>query len=304
MRTDVHRPSSPDFDPEAYDCLGVWDMRPEWPSPAAAAHRLAVVNSLIAQGYSSGPGCSTQCGHCGAYLRYAALMARADVKQWIYVGETCLAGRFESLTKAEFKSLREAAKLNRERASRAERIAALVDAHPHLAWLTYNPAVVFNQFDGFLNDLSYKLGRYGELSERQIEAAATAIIRDTERAERAASREAEKAAVVASGVKAPEGKVTVEGEVVSVKWHENDFGGCLKMTVKTDAGWLVWSTVPSAIAGGDSHLDETEGWITTPQLDRGARVRFSATLTRSDSDPLFAFAKRPTKAEVLIPAAA
>jgi hypothetical protein len=291
-RTDVHRPSATEFDPEAYIYMGSWDLFPEWPAPEMAAHRLAVVNKLIDAGYRVGANGFGQCGHCGTRIRYAALMARPDVREYIYVGETCLDERF-SLAAGEFQALRKAAALNRERMTKRDRIAALVDEHPLLAWLTYPDAIE----NTFVADIAYKLRRDGELSERQIEAVESAIVRDTERAVAKAAREAAKAALVEAGVQAPEGRLVVEGEIVSVKEHETEdhFGNPIttwKMTVRTDAGWLAWSTLPAAI------YDAVRWDAGLPSLV-GQRVTFTATLTRSDDDPLFAFAKRPTKAALL-----
>jgi hypothetical protein len=121
-RTDVHRPASADFYPELYRCVGVFDTQSEWPDDRVA--RIEAVNALIAQGYRSGHGSSSQCGHCGAYIRYAALMAREDVHEWIYVGETCLGGRFE-MTKVEFDTLRKNAALNGERIARRAKVEAV-----------------------------------------------------------------------------------------------------------------------------------------------------------------------------------
>lgn len=112
-RTDIHRPSAPTFDPEAYDCWGVFDLTPEW---GDCGDRQRTVNSAIDAGYRfASHQTGGQCGHCGAHLRYVALMIHEGSKEMIWVGETCLAGRFESLTKAQFDQLRKTAKLDRER---------------------------------------------------------------------------------------------------------------------------------------------------------------------------------------------
>jgi hypothetical protein len=58
----------------------------------------------------------------------------------------------------------------------------------------------------------------------------------------------------------------------------------MKMLVVTDTGWKVWGTMPAAL-----------------DVDRGARVRFTATVKPSDDDPHFGFFSRPTKAQVLTP---
>jgi hypothetical protein len=103
---------------------------------------------------------------------------------------------------------------------------------------------------------------------------------------REANREAEEALKVPAPV--TDERITITGEVLSVKPHDSQYGHTLRMTVKVsdDAGgfWLAWGTVPSALE-------------TMPV--RGQRVTFTAKVTVSDRDPSFAFFKRPTKASVI-----
>lgn len=83
----------------------------------------------------------------------------------------------------------------------------------------------------------------------------------------------------------PEGKQTVEGTIISLSWRDNAYGdSVLKMTVADDRGFRVWTTAPAAIRD---------------DVKRGDRVKFNASLTRSDDDETFGFGKRPTKAEIL-----
>lgn len=231
------------------------------------------------------------CGRCGG---------KGGSEAWAYTGWTCydcggrgIIGWTTPEAEARKAARREADRKRREARAAKEaakvpsKIEALVSEHPLLAWLTYPEAV---ESDAFLEDLGRKLRRDGDLSGRQIEAAEKAIVRQTERDDAKAAREAAKDALVASGVKVPEGRQTVEGVIVSTKWQENHFsyygGGSLKMVVRADEGWSVWATVPSSIEGDADSL-------------KGRRIRFTATLERSDRDDLFAFAKRPTKAELL-----
>lgn len=307
-RTDIHRPSAPEFDPEAYRFEGAWDLAPEWANPEATRHRLETVNRLIKEGYRIGAGGSRKCGHCGTRIRYAALMSHAASQTMIYVGETCLDNTFE-LTAAEFRNLRETARLNRERATREEKMNALIEQCPGLVWASYAHNIeaagareVVDEMYGPMTDWSTAFGnvtrtgralstlhdiyakakRYGEISDKQSELVEKLVVQVTERYAEYLERESAKAAKIAAGVKAPEGRVVVEGEVVSVKWQDSDFGGAFKWTVRTDEGWAVWGTVPVGL-----------------DVDKGARVRFTATVTPSDSDPLFGFAKRPAKAQIL-----
>lgn len=287
-RTDIHRPSAPEFDPEAYECVGVFDLHTEEGDHKA---RMETVNRFLEAGYSfrGAPHGTSQCSHCGAHIRYAALMIHEATKTLLYVGEICLTGRFEALTQAQFRQLRETARLNRERRTRDERITAFVAEHPEAQRI-----LDYTGDNTFVNDIAYKFRRYTEMSPRQLEAALKAIDRDAERAARTAEREAAAAKLVEQGVKAPTGKQTVEGVIVSVQEREGYMGGTTtwKMVVRTDEGWSVWSTVPAAI-----DVDWSKG--ETMEDLKGRRIRFNATLEPSDRDPLFAFAKRPTKAVAL-----
>ena len=297
-RTDIHRPSSPDFDPEAYDCWGVFDNSPGVWGVDQIRARVDLVNVLIKDGYKFGHGSSHQCGHCGAAIRYCALMVHKGAKEFIFIGETCLYGRF-SMLKGEFQTLRRTAKLNAQLEAKAERIAQIYEDHPLLVWLSYWD----NVFDaagsgsdrafwsnGFLNSIAWKLEQYGELSERQIAAAERTIIEDTQKMDAKAAQKAAEAAEPKT--EAPEGRVTVTGEVVSVKSYEDNYYGhitiTVKMLVKDDQGFKVWSTVPNSLFNSERN-----------GVEKGDRVTFTATLIKSADDPYFAKAKRPTKAEVL-----
>ena len=111
---------------------------------------------------------------------------------------------------------------------------------------------------------------------------------------RAARRNADYAARKAAEdalprIPVPEGRQQVSGEVVSVKTEDNRYArygpATVKMLVRDDRGFKVWSTAPSSL------LDE-------PSL-KGRRVTFTASLTRSGDDEHFGFGKRPTKASFL-----
>lgn len=81
--------------------------------------------------------------------------------------------------------------------------------------------------------------------------------------------------------------VTVEGEVLSTKTVDGDYGVTFKMLVLDARGFKVWSTIPAAI-----------------DVERGDVVRFVANVDVSRDDPCFGFASRPRRAEVLTAVAA
>ena len=74
-----------------------------------------------------------------------------------------------------------------------------------------------------------------------------------------------------------EGKITIEGTIISVKVKETDWGSSLKMIVLDERGFKVWGSVPRALE--------------TPET--GDHVKLIATVRRSDTDPTFGFYSRP-----------
>lgn len=291
-RTDIHRPTT--LDPEAYDYLGTWDLYPDYPSPADTAYRLRVINEQIAQGHRFGGAHGHgYCDHCGTRIRYASLMLHRPTGQMIWIGEQCLDNRFELATD-EFQRLRKEAKLNRERMKKADKIAAVVDAHPLLAWLTY-PSYTNEVASQFIFDLGDKFRRYGELSDRQIESVETAIVRQTARDDKIAARQAEDAKIAASGVRVPEGRQTITAEIVSIKEKDTDFGITWKVLLRSADGWKVYATLPTNLS--DWALDQhREDWFDA-LLHR--TVTMTVTIKPSDDDPLFGFGSRPTKAKIV-----
>jgi len=85
------------------------------------------------------------------------------------------------------------------------------------------------------------------------------------------------------GIDAPEGRQEFSGTVIATKEQHGDYGWSLKLIIEADAGYKVWVTCPAAIR----------------EVEKGQRVKFTATLTRSDRDPSFAFGKRPSKATIV-----
>jgi hypothetical protein len=315
-RTDIHRPSSEQFDPEAYQCVGVFDLHPE-AFATDGPRRYAVINNFIGQGYTfTGVWGMGSCDHCGNRVRYTALLIHPETKGMIWVGETCLADRFETLTKAEFRELRESARLNRERRKRSERVAELVaemteDVRNAYEWaLTYSVACGLTQVgegpaayyvgkdweectanersarrDGawrIADDIASKLEKYTKpLSEKQT---AFMVKAHGEYLGREAKKAQERLKIERGEIKpCPTGRVQITGTILSVKWVENDFGGTYKMLVQDDSGFKVYGTVPASL----------------PCSDRGTRIQFTATVQPSKDDIVFGIYSRPTKAQVI-----
>jgi len=258
----------------------------------------------VAGNFSTGIVCNADCqfatGHdcdcsCGGENHGRGYIEINSVPMWV---------RDRDDKRFADKAERKENKARKARQSHDEKINALIDDHPVLAWLSYiahgDIAEIFNEWNEFLADMNRALFDKGVMSERQISAAENAIDRLFTRYAITQKREADKAALVKSGVQAPEGKVTVTGEIVSIKDQPdnyNYYGGVIwKMVVKTVDGWAVWVTIPSTLIDSVSAYNLSGNW-----QDRllHKTVTFTATLTRSDKDPLFAFGKRPTKAQLV-----
>ena len=149
------------------------------------------------------------------------------------------------------------------------------------AWKKHN-----RQFPDIIFDICGSVHRYGKMSDRQAEVVVKVFHENQERQKRI-EEEKKNASPV------PTGKgIEIVGEVVSVKWKENSYGGRLVMVVKHDDGWAVWGTVPSSIEIVEHDGQGTRG------LERGDTVKFVANIEESD-DETFGFFKRPRKAEIV-----
>lgn len=307
-RTDVHSPTN--LVTEDYEFAYAYDAHPE--SGERQAVRV-MLNLLLDEGFRFTPiHGGDSCDHCGARLRYVAVLKHLPTKGLIKVGEDCLSNRFDRAT-SEFHALRTSARLNREERTRREAFAALCETHPVLAWLTYPEAIYgerittvcndggacfygaegncpghpdWTDFNTFLSDIHGKALRYGSLSDRQVEAVAKAIVRDTERRDRKAARLAAEEAAKAAGDMEPvpvtDKRIVITGEVFTLKTVEGDYGVQFKMGVKDDRGFKVYGTEPSSIS---------------PEV--GSRVTFTARVERSRDDEFFGFFSRPTKAAII-----
>lgn len=142
----------------------------------------------------------------------------------------------------------------------------------------------------FRAELARKLYRFGSLSDAQVDAVRRGI-----------ERQAERAAEIASAGPFPEGRVLIEGEVVSDKWTEDrGYGSQHKMLVKLADGNKIYGTVPRTIEDACvNSWDQQTGDVIPGMELRGAHVRFTATAERSRDDEHFGFYSRPTKAEIL-----
>ncbi len=287
-RTDTHRPSVIDpteYEFVAYDYIGPASERSDG---VFEDERARLMDHRQAHEYAGREDHVTHanagCAVCGSHPFTVGWFYHPSTRKYVMIGHTC-ADKLHMGNPAHFRNLRRALKAEREFAAgrqKAERI--LSEAGLARVWelfTTDHSAGYPGNEERTIDDMVGKLVRYGALSERQIGYFRTLLGRIDTRPEREARYAAEREAAA----DCPEGKVEIVGTVVKIATQENAYGVREVWTVKDDRGFLVWGTIPTIA------LDEVEG--------KGDRVQFVATITRSDRDEKFGFAKRPRNAEVL-----
>jgi hypothetical protein len=276
-RTDIHRPSAPSFDPEAYEFTGaVFDLHPDVYTVNELAQ--AELDYLLAEGFvfSGVNGGRDQCDHCGAHLRYAALLVHQPTQTLIYVGETCLSNRFEDLTRIEFRRLQAAAKLARELALTKAAFEIACEDNQALAYATYaeniEAAAPEGTFSAWaidtLADIARKARQYGSPTSRQADLVERIVgeleAKETAAKERFAARTAEQAARVNAFIGTEgEKKHQFDGVVRFIlEYEDNGYGASVMILIDTPEGTVKWTS------GTD------KAW----SLAKGDKVSFTATI--------------------------
>lgn len=269
-RSDLHSPAN--LIPKDYQCVFTGDNQDDEGNhvPAPLGLEEMFTEELAHRG-------NWQCHHCGAAIRYYAILVHLPTGDTIVVGETCLV-RF-NLSSPEFQAMRKAASDARAEKRIRALVAEFLDIHPDLAWLDAKPLPAAYAGNSFLADVARKLRQYGNLSTKQVEAVRKAVARINEPEE----KEEEVTTPVLTG------KQIITGVVLTTRYVDSQYGGNLKMLVRDDRGFKVWGSVPRSLT------QDADGFYS--QLAHDTRVKFNATVEASNDDPSFGFFKRPTKAE-------
>lgn len=154
----------------------------------------------------------------------------------------------------------------------------LVAAGLQAAWDIYNAGVSDKQEESIVFDIVSKLVRYGSISDKALSFVRSLVEKIAKRSEIEAERA--RAWEAAQPVPTIDGRILIEGEVLSVKGVDGRFGYQTKVLVQHADGWKVWGTQPI-------------------KCERGDVIRFYAKVEPSDKDAKFGFFSRPTKAEVV-----
>lgn len=285
------------LDPTEYQYVEAFDSQPEphsffgEPAPYEVADGVTVtannfwhaeylwLTGLLRRSSTSAYDGSGQCDHCGAHLRYVVVMHHLPTDSHMAIGETCYTERFDYNDKVtkDVDRLRKQAAAGRLRSQvRARFETWTAESEDNAAAVAFlqeqHDAGTDNEF---LASVFAQLNKYGELSERQV----GAVIRNKAGSEKYAKILAERE----NEPKVPvvEGRQQIVGTILKLDWKDTDYGIRHTMTVKDDRGFVLWGTRPDSLA----------------EAEKGDRIKFAATVTKSDRDETFGFFKRPVKAE-------
>jgi hypothetical protein len=287
-RTDIHRPSAiipADYEFVAFEYIKLDDGNILGNCAILQAERAIKEAHMTRTGgkyatHEHGGSCQV----CGANAIYTVLFYHSKTNEYIRTGQDCAEKMEMPYDELRYNAFRKGITDHRLAfAGKRKAEALLNDKGFQQAWGIYgetNPEVTarYEYEERTIVDIVGKLVKYGSQSDRAINYIGVLLSKIGKRAE----IEAQRATEAAKAADCPEGRVWVNGEVLSTKIQEADFGPTLKMLVRDNTGYKVWGTVPSSIS-----------------VERGDNVKFSANVKPADDDKKFGYFSRPTKAEVV-----
>lgn len=283
-RTDIHRPSA--IIPEDYTDVGFLPHVDVGNWEFVAAERKRINEHMKRTGGHWEHPSAGSCAICGNVMAMShVIFHHTPTNAYLRVGMTC-ADKLDFSRGAEFNEFRTHLKAAIERkAGKAKAKALLAEWGMDAAWTVYE---LPNEKRGSfavetIVDIISKLIQYGSISDPQKAFINKLLVQIDNHEVVTAQRKAEIAAAASAPV--TDERIRIEGEIITIKEQETDFGLTTKLLIKTPAGWKAWGTCPSA--------------LNDDELAKGQHVGFMARFQRSNDDPKFGFFSRPTKAEFL-----
>jgi len=257
------------FDPKSYTFVECFDYRENEVydhidgAYSGEAHD-PLHESYIEELESNGYDCE-HCTHCGTRLKHGSVY-RHNSGELVVIGPTCV-------DRLEFESCNQIQAEHIANRLRLARLRSLMKRN--WRWKIVGEFLIENeQKNPIIGDMLNKLNKYFSLSRRQIAFARKLVRQHCESAARKAELEAKKS-------NAPDwedGRQEIEGQVLSCKWKDSDWGGSLKLLIELDDGRRCWGSAP-------------QKWI---DADKPKTIRITAGFSPSRDDKKFAFFKRPT----------
>lgn len=270
----VHNPSN--FEPADYEIFDALDnKRPEYFGQGIEAYEQEIkwwqeeMARVLGADWMRK---KNRCAHCGnGRVRWITVADHTPTGERIVFGADCTERLgFENRQAFKLAQLKSKAEAGHARLKVWKARTAFLDANPAVAAAIEQAKGAAHAKNTFVADVLGKLDRFGSISERQVAAVLSSLQRDLATAERKAAE-----AVEVKG-DAPSGRVTVTGEILTVKDQEGAYGVVTKMLLKLANNSKVWLTMP-----GDC------------TADRGDTITVTATFEVSRDDKSFAFGKRP-----------
>lgn len=278
-RNDIHAPSvinTEDYDFVAYGQIKIEDIGDCF---FMQQERAAFVAHMARTGAKfSGHEHGGNCHVCGAHCVYEAIFFHVPTNTYIKTGLDC-AEKMWSLDSSAFR--RNVKNARENQAGKKKALAILQDAGHGKAFEIYAEcmadAVELKNEESTVAEMVGNLVRYGNISDKALNYIGILLERIEKRPEIEAQRAAEHAA--AKEIPATDKRMSITGEVLSVKDVETDFGIVTKILVRHEDGWKVYGNAPSSAYN----------------LERGHKVTFMGRVQVSNDDTKFGFFKRPTK---------
>jgi len=270
----VHNPSN--FEPADYEVVDYLDAkRPAYSGGDPAAFEFEMKEWEREMALYLGADWMRKkgrCAHCGnGRVRWITVTDHTPTGERVVFGADCTE-RLGFRNRADWKlaQLKSKAEAGHARLKVWKARCAFLEANPAVAAAIEQAKGAAHAKNTFVADVLGKLDRFGSISERQIAAVISSLRRDAETAARKAAE-----AVEVKG-DAPSGRVTVTGEILTVKDQEGAYGVVTKMLLKLANNSKVWLTAPGEMTAG-----------------RGDTITVTATFEVSRDDKSFSFGKRP-----------
>lgn len=302
-RIDIHRPSAIIPSDYVFVCAFSYSEAALEPGVLDVERRMLEQHMARTGGEFSKHEHGGSCHVCGAWMVDYAIFYHAPSNTYIKTGFDC-AQKMEFHDTNLFKKVRDrriAAEQSRAGKLKAKGLIEsmglnLATAESVFVADTFGPIANTDLVDKYAElkwfentlyaacDIIRALVKWGSISDKQWAYLGKCLERIAGAKAALDTRVADEAAKHANSKPAPEGKVVVQGKIISTKVSENNFGGYdYKMLVEHADGWRVWVTIPAALG------DAQKGW----------EVEFTATLKPSDDDKYFCFGTRPSKASII-----
>lgn len=296
MRTDIHKPSA--IKPEDYTFVA---FQYYGGSDLGAILAMKVERERLAEhmgrtgGKFSGHEHGGLCHVCGqSNISYATVFYHAPSNSYIITGEDCA----RNIESQDMTAFRRAIQSGLEaQAGKQKAAAILAEAGLSAAWELYsvtipalraeaqkqfeidgNPRGNFLPYEELtIEDMVRKLVKYGSISPRATDYLKTLLGKIAERP----ALEQKKAEEQAAAADCPTGRVEIIGTVLGFKEKEG-WGGRMetKVLIQAESGFKVFGSRFASIEKGD-------------------KVRFTATVQPSKDDSKFGFFKRPAKSSIV-----